>query len=64
MFIHCPSSMVYVLHNFHFPPLYQNPPLEVHLHSTPNILASIVHLMYLYGLSLFTLISTRLFSNF
>jgi hypothetical protein len=59
-----PTFVIIVLHNLHFPLLYKNPPLKVHLHFTPNILTSIIQPMYLYGLNLFTLTNTRLFSYF
>ncbi len=32
----------FLCYNLHLPPLYQNPFVEVHFHSTPNILTFVV----------------------
>ncbi len=42
IFFRCPISMVSMLHSLHLPPLYQSPPLGIHLHFIPSILAFVV----------------------
>ncbi len=41
-FLFIAPHLWFFCYNLHLPPLYENPLLEVHLHSTPNILAFVV----------------------